>query len=209
MADVTIHGIPQSNFVWTARLAAHEKGVANTLDPITPGPDAVRAGHPLGRVPVLSHGALRIGESRAIAGYIDAAFDGPPLLPKDPADAAAADAIALMIITAAEPVLVRRHIFAFIFPGTADGAPDFAKVEAASADVARHLGFLEGLADDGHVLGATPAFADLWLAPILFYLRMLPTWADMAAAHPRLAAAADRALARDSIAATTPPPLPD
>lgn len=204
MSELVLHGFAQSDFVWTTRLAAARKGVTHRLEVEMPGEDN---GHPIGRVPVLRHGDVTVFESRAIVGYIDAAFDGPPLLPRDPVAAAREEGLASLIATGMEPVLIRQHMFAFLFPETDDGAPDTARIEAAAPTVARCLATLDRLAEEGAVLADPPSFADLWLIPILAHLSRLPTWGEMASAHANLAAATARALSHPDVVATTPPPL--
>ena len=81
MSDVQVIGLPQSNYVWAVRIALAEKGVEHENLPAAPhSPEAV-AVHPMGKIPVLRHGAVALGESRAIIDYIDATFDGSPLVP--------------------------------------------------------------------------------------------------------------------------------
>ena len=78
MSDVQVIGLPQSNYVWAVRIALAEKGVDHENVPAPPhSPEAV-AVHPMGKVPVLRHGGVALGESRAIIDYIDATFDGAP-----------------------------------------------------------------------------------------------------------------------------------
>lgn len=66
MPDVQIIGLPQSNFVWAVRIALAEKGVAHDSVPAPPHSREVAAVHPFGKVPVLRHGDITFGESRAI-----------------------------------------------------------------------------------------------------------------------------------------------
>lgn len=208
MNQLVIHGIAQSNFVWAVRIAIAEKGLDHALvaDPPHAGP--VAAIHPLGKVPVLVHGDVRLFESRAIVGYVDAAFDGPALVARDRVRAAQQEAWVSLIITSIDPVLVRRYLFAFLFPGTEDGAPNAAAMKECRDDVARHLGVLDRAVSEGHILGEDFALPDAWAIPILAYLSRLPTWSELSAPFPTLADANQRALQRASVVATTPPPLP-
>ena len=69
-------------------VSCHEKRVPYTLVPVMPHTAEVDAIHPLGKIPALRHGDLTLGESRAICFYIDHAFEGPPLVSRDPAEGA-------------------------------------------------------------------------------------------------------------------------
>src|ERR1700733_2563568 len=83
-----IIGVPGSIFVRTARIACVEKGVAYTLTPVRPHSPEASAIHPFGKIPAFRHGELTLCESRAICCYLDMAFPGPPLVPRDPVGAA-------------------------------------------------------------------------------------------------------------------------
>ncbi|HET6972154.1 MAG TPA: glutathione S-transferase family protein [Phenylobacterium sp.] len=68
------------------------KGVAYEIDPITPffGDDAFERMSPLRRIPVLVDGDFTVSDSSVICAYLDEAYPGYPLLPKDPKDRARA-----------------------------------------------------------------------------------------------------------------------
>ncbi len=208
MPPIEIIGIPQSNFVWATRIAAGEKGVAHVNLPLPPGHPDLAGLHPLGRIPVLRQGGLVLAESRAIMAFIDHAFDGPPLMPRDPRAGALAEQWVSLLVTAAEPVLIRQHLFAYLFPGTADGRPDPARVAATLPALDRHLAMLDAALAEGFAGGAAFTLADAYLVPILYWLRDLPEAGARIAAARHLGGYLDRMLARPAVAATVPPPLP-
>lgn len=208
MSDVQVIGLPQSNFVWAVRIALAEKGVAHENIPAAPhSPEAV-AVHPMGKIPVLRHGGVALGESRAIIDYIDANFDGSPLVPVERDGALRSDSWTSIIATSLEPLLVRQYLFAYMLPGTVDGQPDRVAVDALLPKVEAALDVVETALESGAV-GADPfGRVDAYLVPILFYVRTLPEGGPMIAARPQLSAYLDRSLARPSVQATMPPPLP-
>lgn len=201
-------GIPQSTFVWTVRMALHEKGVDYDLLPEPPHSDAVRAIHPLGRIPAIRHSDVALAESRAIVTYIDGAFDGPHLARSNVKEAARDEMWVSMALTAFDTALIRKHFFAYFMPGTADGKPDPKRVEEAIEGSKRACAALERGVEAGEVLGATRGLADLWIIPQLHYARTLPDWDTITAETPSLKRAATRALSWDVVNATMPPPLP-
>lgn len=84
MSEVVVYGFPQSTYVRTALMCLIEKGVAHRLEAANPGDGANRERpHPFGKVPAFSHGDVDLYETSAIARYIDAAFEGPALIPED------------------------------------------------------------------------------------------------------------------------------
>jgi glutathione S-transferase len=208
MPDLELIGMPQSNFVWVARIAATEKGVPYTLNPAPPhSPDAL-AVSPLGKIPALRHGAVTLAESKAICTYLDRAFDGPALIPADPADAARVEQWVSLVTTSFDPVCVRQYLLAYMFPGTPDGAPDRGRIDAAVPKMQQLIALLEGAVGNGFLVGDGFTLADAFVVPILFYLQKAPESAAALAASPAVTAYLQRHLARPSVAATLPPPFP-
>lgn len=81
MPDPTIFGFPQSTYVRTVRLACEEKGIAYSLVPMGFSSDGLSERHPFRRIPAFQHGTVSLFEVSAICRRIDAAFDGPALVP--------------------------------------------------------------------------------------------------------------------------------
>ena len=204
MTEVTVIGLPQSNFVWAVRIALAEKGVAHAVIPAPPHSPEARAVHPLGKIPVLRHGEVAIAESRAIIDYIDETFDGPRLAPQDRAGRIASGMWTAIVTTSIEPLLIRQFVFAHMFPGTPDNQPDPARIEALVPEVAKMLDTLEAAIAAGHVGGAVFDRVDAYLVPILFYSRNTPAGADLIGARPHVSAYLGRHLARNSVASTMP-----
>jgi glutathione S-transferase len=84
---IVIHGVPGSPYVRQPILACEEKGVAWELKAMGPGESrqpAHFARHPFGKMPAIEHDGFVLYECQAILRYIDAAFDGPSLTPREP-----------------------------------------------------------------------------------------------------------------------------
>ncbi|MEM9223727.1 MAG: glutathione S-transferase family protein [Pseudomonadota bacterium] len=206
MAELVIMGPPQSSFVWATRIATAQKGVPHRLEVALPHTPAVDAIHPLGRVPVMRHGDLALCESRAIVSYVDSAFPGPRLQATDAVEAAKDEAWISLLCTGFDQVLVREYILAYYFPGTPDGSPDKARIEAALPKVKSQVAAIERAVVEGRLLGEAFRVPDAWLIPPLYYLRALPDWADISAEAPATKAALAKAAERDSVVSTMPPP---
>ncbi len=83
VADIVFHSMEESAYLWTVMHIADEKGVAYDLVPLEyRSPEHLKL-HPFGKMPVLRHKDFLLYESAAIAHYIDRAFDGPALQPRD------------------------------------------------------------------------------------------------------------------------------
>lgn len=209
MTDLEIMGVPQSNFVWTCRLAATEKGVPYTLVPARPHTEPVNAVHPFGKIPVARHGDLSLCETRAICGYIDKAFDGPPLIPINVRDAALTEQWISLVTTGFDIVFARAYLVGYFFSGLPGGMPDRGRIDGALPRMREMLQYIEQQLGSREYLALNDfTLADLFLLPLIHYLRMMPESGQILKAAPRLDAWYARLAARPSFSATQPPPLP-
>jgi glutathione S-transferase len=209
MPELQIIGAPQSNYVWVARIACHEKRVPYELVPVMPHTPEVDAIHPLGKIPALLHGDVTLAESRAICFYIDQAFDGPPLVPRDPANGARTEQWISIVNTHFDVLVARPYVGAYFFPGTADGSPNRAIIESVLPKLEAQFAMLDRAVAKTHFLvGGTFTLADMNVLPMLFYLHHLP---ESGALLRRSAALEDyyiRHLALASVKDAIPPPFP-
>ncbi|MFY0635312.1 MAG: glutathione S-transferase family protein [Vannielia sp.] len=172
MADaVTLHGYHFSVYMRAARMALALKGVPYTEHEVNPFDEAGRAGlmalNPFGRVPVLQHGAFTLYETAAITGYVDRAFEGPPLMPAE-AKAAARAAQVIGIVDAYAYVPLVRQVFSHGVFRPAEGHQGSAEVVAEGLRVApRALGALEAIAAEGLVLSGGLGRAECHLVPMV------------------------------------------
>ena len=85
MSDPIVYGFPRSTFVNIVRLILTHKDVAYSFHDLEPvmGKREHLALHPFNRVPILRHDDFTVYETSAIASYVDEAFGGPRLTPKD------------------------------------------------------------------------------------------------------------------------------
>src|SRR5690348_898895 len=83
---LTIIGSFVSPYVRKVLAAMNLKGLAYQVDPITPffGNDQFERVSPLRRIPVLIDGDFAISDSSVICDYLDNAYPGHPLYPRDP-----------------------------------------------------------------------------------------------------------------------------
>jgi glutathione S-transferase len=205
MATVEIVGIAPSTYTRVARMACEEKGVPYELKPAMPhSPEA--ALHPFGKVPSLRHGDVTLCESTAIARYIDCAFDGPPLFPSSPREAALAEQWVSLVNTVMDRTLVRTYIFAYFFPQTADKSRDRAAIDGVLPELRKQLALLDrAVAPTGHLAGDRFTYADINLMPILYYLQMLPEGGAAINETKALAPYYERHAVRPSFQNTIPP----
>ncbi|HEV2302156.1 MAG TPA: glutathione S-transferase N-terminal domain-containing protein, partial [Stellaceae bacterium] len=86
MAHPIVYGPAGSTYVWSARLALAEKGVAHQLVPVPFGAhrDAEHLKRqPFAKVPAFEHDGFMLYETQAIMRYVDERFAGSPLQPED------------------------------------------------------------------------------------------------------------------------------
>ena len=206
MTELTLYGDPRSTYVRTARMACHEKGVDYTLEPVEFTSEGYRALHPFNRIPAMRHGDLTIYETAAIGVYIDGSFEGPPLHPANARDSARMVQWISAVNDYYYDSAIMRYVLQYVFPRGADGAPDRTVIDAAVPEIRYQLSVLDrALADGPFLLGAAPLLADLFLAPILFYLGKFPESAEMLGECSNVGASTAAMETRPSFTETMPP----
>lgn len=206
---VILRGYAYSMYTRIARVALVEKGVAFETEEIDPFsgdvPAEYLARHPFGRVPVLSHGDFDIYETAAIARYVDAAFDGPALMPDDvKARARIAQVVSVVDNYGFRPLVLQvfgHRVFRPAVGVTGD--------ESVIADGIKTslpvLDALNGIAAEGLALdGQTFTLADVHLAPVIAYFAQAPEGAAALHDYPVLAGWWSIVKARESITVTDP-----
>jgi glutathione S-transferase len=168
MADLKIYGFPPSTFVRTARLVAHEKGLAyDLLPPATEG----AARHPFGKMPVAARGDVVVYETPAIARWFDSIGSGPSLVPSDPLRAARMEQWISVCCdyvygTIAHGILLPRF-------GLRQRPED--EVQADLKKVPELWRPIEAtLKANRYLTGDSVSLADFFLVPLMFYVPEVP-----------------------------------
>jgi glutathione S-transferase len=191
-------------------MVCEEKGVPYEIVPARPHTSEIVAIHPLGKMPAMRHGDVRLFESKAIASYIDAVFDGPKVIPHDTLKAAEVDQWVSLVNTSVDPCMIRSYFFANMFPNTADGKPDRAKIEGAVPELHRLVSILDqAVARTGFLVGSSFTLADINLLPILYYVQHFPEGQASVRSARHLFAYFGTHSLRPSFLATIPPPIPN
>jgi glutathione S-transferase len=198
----TVHGGVPSPFVKKVCAFLAEKGVAYELSSMSPFPKSpeLLALNPLGKIPIYQDGDVKLPDSSVICAYVERVQPKPALYPSD----AAAYGRALFIEEYADTKLLEALGTVFFQRVI---RPNFFKQEADEEAVAKALAeaippvfdWLESQAASGALGGATLTIADIAVAAQLANFGLAGEKVD-AARWPKLAAFAERTLARPSFA---------
>jgi glutathione S-transferase len=187
-------------------MVCQEKGIEYVLTEKPLHAPEILAIHPFGKMPVLRHGDVELFESKAIATYLDRSFPAPFVFPSDPHLAALTEQWVSLVNTVMDRTLIRTYLFAYIAPGTTDGGPNRAAIEAVMPAVRQQIAVLDkAVAATGYLVGEQFTFADINLLPILHRVGQAPEGAETLAAAAHLARYYDRHAARPSFQSTMPP----
>lgn len=206
---LVLHGYRYSVYVRIVRLVLAEKGVAYDRVEVNPfGPDvpaAYLALHPFGRVPTLVHDGFALYETGAISRYIDRAFPGPSLQPRDARALARMDQIIGVVDSYAYWPLVRQVFVHFVFRPRTGQPADQAEAARGLAGAAKVLAALEELAKpDTFLVGPELSLADLHLGAMVAYFTAAAEGAAALDGHRKLAGWWRHLQQRPSMAATAP-----
>jgi glutathione S-transferase len=151
-------GFRISNYHNKVRLALLEKGVPHEEDDkcALPLAEDQRSSSPMGKVPWIEDGGLKLSESQAICEYLEDAYPQKPLYPKDPV--ARAKVRELMIYLEMHLELVARRVYGEAFFG--GKVSDDTKKEV-ERDLAKGVRGFKALAKfDPYIAGKELTYAD-------------------------------------------------
>ena len=206
MPALEIIGIPQSNYVWAVRMVCAEKGVPYDFKPERPHSPSVDAIHPFGKVPVMRHGDVELCESKAIATYIDRVFDGPKVIPEDPARGAQVEQWVSLGNVEFDKLMIRQYVVGYAFPKE-PGKPDMKAIGEAAEKMKPQIAVLDrAVAGTGHLAGDGFTLADINILPMLFYVNRFEEGKALLAGAKNLSAYMERHFARPSFQKSKPPP---
>lgn len=180
MAAMTLWGFDGSTYVRTVKMLLAEKSYTdveqvqlNVLTGEPKRPDHL-ARHPFGKVPVLDHDGMRILETAAICRYLNDVLPGPSLVPATPRDRARMDMVVGIIDSYGYGSLVGGVAAYHLFPDFVGGQNEtmHANGLAQGRKVIEFAMATKG--GSRFIAGDQPSLADLFLAPILFYVSLTP-----------------------------------
>jgi glutathione S-transferase len=191
-AEIILYGPTYSTYTRTARLALEEKGLGYTLVAV----DFLRGAnktpehlsrHPFGKVPVFEHGPLKLYETAAIVDYIDSAFVGAPLQPKDARIRARMLQVIGITVSYIYPALVGQILVERLIKPVLGQPPDQSIIESGLRRLSKGLTVLEGLVETpSFMIENSVSLADLYLVPMWAYFVQTPEGKATLARLPRL-----------------------
>lgn len=203
-----LHGYRYSVYVRIARLVLAEKGVAYDqveVDPFAPAiPAEYLALHPFGRVPTLVHDDFVLHETGAITRYLDRAFGGAALQPREARALARMDQVIGIVDSYAYWPLVRQVFSHRVFRPALGRPVDEAEIAQGLAAATKVLAALETLTAEPFLVGPAISLADFHLGAMIAYFTMAPEGSALLDSQRRLAAWWRRLGRRPSFAATDP-----
>jgi len=131
------------------------------------------ARHPFGKVPVLDHDGLRILETSAIVRYLNDVLPGKSLVPATPKARARMDMMISVIDSYGYGALVGGVAAYHLFPDFVGGKND-AMRKAGLENGRRVVDLAMQTKGDSDFVAGDLSLADLYLAPIVFYVSLTP-----------------------------------
>jgi glutathione S-transferase len=193
MSHPILFGAAYGVYVRIVRLTLMEKHVPYRLveiDVFAPGgpPADYAARHPFKRIPAFEHEGFQLYETGAIARYVEEAFPGPALLPKEVRTRARVQQIIGIIDNYAYGSMIWGVFMECVRAPARGRAGDEKKIASSLLVAETCLGALEDLAapHGPALLGAELTLADLYVAPMMRYFTMAKEGADLLRARPRL-----------------------
>ena len=179
MSDITLWGFDGSTYVRTVRMLLAEKGVTqykqvplNVLQGDPKTPEHLER-HPFGKVPVLDHDGMRILETAAITRYLNDVLPGKSLIPAAPKDRARMDMVIGIIDSYGYGALTGGVAAYHLFPDFVGGKNDAMRKDGIE-NGRKVIEFITKTKGSSPFIAGDLSLADLYLAPIVFYVSLTP-----------------------------------
>ncbi len=208
MSEMTLWGFNGSTYVRTLKMLLAEKHFSDfkqvPLNVLTGEPRQAEhlARHPFGKVPVLDHDGLRIVETAAIARYLNDVLPGPSLIPATPQARARMDMVIGLVDSYGYGALVAGIAAYHLFPDFVGGKNE-AMRQGGIDNGSKVIELAMKAKGSAPFIAGELSLADLFLAPIVFYVSLTPDMAGLLAIDG-FAAWWERIQALDSFKSTPP-----
>jgi len=208
MSEMTLWGFNGSTYVRTLKMLLAEKQFSDfkqvPLNVLTGEPRQAEhlARHPFGKVPVLEHDGLRIVETAAIARYLNDVLPGPSLIPATPQARARMDMVIGLVDSYGYGALVAGIAAYHLFPDFVGGKNE-AMRQGGIDNGSKVIELAMKAKGSAPFIAGELSLADLFLAPIVFYVSLTPDMAGLLAIDG-FAAWWERIQALDSFKSTPP-----
>ena len=140
-------------------------------DPKTP---EHRERHPFGKVPVLDHDGMRIPETTAIARYLNDVLPGKSVIPSTPKDRARMDMVLDLIDSYGYGALIGGVAAYHLFPDFVGGKNEAMRKGGLENGRKMIELAMKTKGSSPFIAGDNLSLADLYLAPIVFYVSLTP-----------------------------------
>jgi glutathione S-transferase len=204
-----VYGTEFSTYVRSVRMAFEEKAAEYKLHDVS----VLRGEHkhaehltrnPFGTVPAFEHDGLEMYETSPILRYVDQVWPGPALTPEDPRQRARMNQIISIVDYHGYASIIGQIVVQRLFTALLANGTDESVIQAGMPRARLCLQELERLKGRHPFLaGDTVTLADLYVVPIIFYLKLTPE-AELLAPHRGLEAWWQAMSERRSVKVTAP-----
>ena len=184
MSKMTLWGFDGSTYVRTVKMLLAEKKFTDfeqvPLNVLNGEPKLAEhlARHPFGKVPVLDHDGARILETSAIVRYLNDVLPGKSLIPATPKDRARMDMIVGLVDSYGYGALVGGIAAYHLFPDFVGGKNE-AMRQSGIANARKVIELAMKAKGSSDFIAGELSLADLFLAPIVFYVSLTPDMAGL------------------------------
>ena len=186
MSKMKLWGFDGSTYVRTVKMLLAEKQYNDfeqvQLNVLAGEPKTAEhlTRHPFGKVPVLDHDGMRILETSAIARYLNDVLPGKSLVPTTPKDRARMDMMMSVIDAYGYGAMVGGIAAYHLFPDFVGGKNE--AMHAGGLDNSKKaIALAMQTRDASPFIAGDLSLADLYLAPIAFYLSLTPDMSNLLA----------------------------